>query len=142
MVEIKVSDSVRKKLLAFRDRNKKARWSRDLDPIEKQYNAVCLWADIGGASYLSFDGKGIYHNFDADEIIFLKSQVEMNQLLIYGSEKCPTLKQLLPQRPSDALECQSCSGRGFVKKDISKAIYKREDAISCNVCGGVGWCAT
>ena len=53
---------------------------------------------------------------------------ERTSALVIASKRMPELRQLLPERPSNATECPRCSGTGYFV-----------EGIVCPDCGALGW---
>jgi len=56
--------------------------------------------------------------------------------LVAGTERHPWLSELLPARPSAAVDCSPCQGRGRIRWNSAK------DVGFCDACGALGWLPT
>jgi hypothetical protein len=50
--------------------------------------------------------------------------------LVLGAEKWPQIAELLPARPTDAVDCSACRGAGMIP---------RPGGVICSKCHGLGW---
>lgn len=93
--------------------------------------------------YLDWSGAfGIRPNGDFFSFIYNKpygikkdyNQREINGVLFQGLKNYPELKELMPVRTSESIECNSCQGTGIAPLAEQLSISN----LIC-YCGGLGW---
>jgi hypothetical protein len=102
-----------------------------IDEEARGHDAIALMGTIGAIWMLRADGT--LWNADADFGIPLTPLAEEfhTRAIVAGVERFPWLAELLPVRPSDAVDCASCEGRGhFVVQD---------SRVLCPHCEALGW---
>jgi hypothetical protein len=108
--------------------------------IIEQENAFLLDPGMGPAMYLTRDGRVLIDSRGWDDSgIHEADEGEAVAAFVVGARKTgvTALLELLPDRPSDALDCETCNGRRSVSlgADISTG---RRGEILCFACGGHG----
>jgi hypothetical protein len=104
----------------------------------REHGAIPLWADMGGAVLLRPDGTVLEFEWD-DPSEHDPRKVDHPTwpvALVTGAERYPWLASvLLPIRPSNAVECPDCEGKG-------RRIYdgpNRRGTVYCATCNALGW---
>src|SRR5215471_425546 len=85
--------------------------------LSKDRSAVHICGSIGFDGYISPDGDifmEIYEVLSDEPSVIDRSRDAQVACLILGSETLPALAQLLPDRPSDAITCDTCKGAGWL----------------------------
>lgn len=113
--------------------------SSDPDPanlreVARQLNALPIYPDWSGCLVLRPDGTILFLDDSTGEATEEFDQKFRSVGLVYGSEKYPELKVLLPARPDDANTCEDCRGTGrwFFEEQVQSNIF-------CGQCSGLGW---
>jgi hypothetical protein len=107
----------------------------DLGRIVSQLDALPLMLDMGGAVAIRPDGEIISFVWDKEEDYQVENDRRIcNIALFAGSKKYPELKQLIPSRDQDDVECPHCNGTGTLSINADLGV----DNIVC-YCGGLGW---
>jgi len=86
-----------------------------------------MWADY----YLRPNGEVVIVGEDFDRPEIDSVYLEWNRLLpvlVWGSERYPELRELLPVRGQEAIDCRCRTHRLFV-----------DNRLRCLECGGIGW---
>jgi hypothetical protein len=99
-----------------------------IDEEARTHGAIAVMGAVGMTWGLRPDGS--FWMFDADFDVPLEplpADCE-TQALVWGARRFPWLAQLLPVRASQALDCASCSGTGFMSA-----------TWMCPRCSGLGW---
>lgn len=105
----------------------------------KEFNerlGFLLTAGPGGGCYLSADGEAwilrIAWNDDEEDTI---ERVEDGPLKVgmvaIGAEQAPELREWLPRRAADAIDCDVCKATGYLPPPYS--------SVQCVKCCGLGW---
>jgi len=95
--------------------------------------------DWGGCYGVRPDGEIVVLDFNQDEPYELEPETEpriCRMVLFQGSKKYPELSELVPTRPTDAVNCKSCNGTGI--EPMNQKLGFDEERIVC-WCGGLGW---
>ena len=100
-----------------------AAWLRDQD-------AVYLYGTLGSEAVLLRDGRVWIWVEDEAGAEGGREATASERLtaLVLGAESSPEIRELLPQRPLDAVHCAGCEGSGRIFTQIV-----------CPECSGVGW---
>ncbi len=95
-----------------------------------QYNALPLMGTIGAVWLLRADGS--LWTVDSDFGIPLQPLPDAFHVtaLVAGTERYPWLRELLPSRPPEAVECTDCNGGGGVRS---------QNTVFCPACNALGW---
>ena len=115
----------------------------NLREIVAKFRILPLYLDWSGGWAISSDGEVI--SFLYEEPFDLKVEDDTricNMVLFQGSKKYPELRSLVPERPSNAVECPHCKGAGtpgeireYAKEKGKESLL---DVMVC-YCGGLGW---
>jgi len=93
--------------------------------------ALPVLLDIGGCYSVRPSGQVISFGWDTPDDIQVETSSRIRNLAIYqGSKKYPELREFIPIRPTDAVTCPHCEGKGELLIPL--------DNLVC-YCGGVGW---
>ena len=106
--------------------------------LSKDRSAVHICGSIGYDCYISPDGDIFMETYDfGDEppVVDRSSRAQI-ECLVLGSEYMPALAQLFPERPSDAVTCDTCKGIGWLHRGVLGP-----QGILCHDCSGLGWVA-
>jgi len=107
----------------------------DLGRVVSKLNALPLMLDMGGALAIRPDGQIISFCWDKEEDYQVENDRRIcNIALFAGSKKYPELKQLIPSKSQDDVECPHCKGTGIDPFSVELGV----DNIVC-YCGGLGW---
>jgi len=98
------------------------------------YGALPLLADLGGCWFLRADGVFLEVRWDENE-----DRPEMLNhtpvaALVVGAERYPWLRELIPARPANAIDCPDCGGVGKV---FVAGIDNQ--GFLCAKCNVLGW---
>lgn len=94
-------------------------------------NALPLYLDIGGCYSVRPSGEIISFEWDTEDEVQVETRPLIRNLaLCQGSKKYPELREFIPSKPVDAVECPQCRGKGELPAPLNRVI--------CS-CGGVGW---
>lgn len=95
-----------------------------------RYNALPLFGTIGEVWLLRADGS--LWRADSDMGLALEPLPEdlHTIALVAGTERYAWLRDLLPSRPAEAIDCTVCHGLG--RRGIDNAFF-------CQPCGALGW---
>jgi hypothetical protein len=102
--------------------------------LERRLQAYHIWGTIGLDFFLTREGSilrftpGKVPDEDEGTVEKLEQEVEVNAALTAATPYIPELGELLPKRPSTAIDCPICHGAG------NTGIY-----IICERCSSVGW---
>jgi hypothetical protein len=109
------------------------------DEITRAYDAFLLDAGLGPATYLTTDGRVLWHD---DGWGVKGTRAEALAAVSAGVHKAglAQLSDLLPEKPSDAVDCVDCAGTGRFDAhgqlmDASGVVF----SVVCVTCAGVGW---
>jgi hypothetical protein len=108
----------------------KLQWSRER---ATRHQALPLYGDKGGWVLLRPSGELIQVPLDEDfgQIAEpVKELLLQTVALVAGAQKYPELRELIPVRPADAVECAQCNGTG--RMPSFPTVY-------CGKCGALGW---
>ena len=100
-----------------------------------RHNALPLYIDWTHSYGLRVDGTVVLFSTDSEEETMQEEGDERlrNFALYVGAQKYPEIAPLVPTRPSDAIDCKYCKGRGrFQVEGIDPNV------LVC-FCGGLGW---
>lgn len=99
-----------------------------VDNEAARYGGLSLMGTIGAVWLLRPDGTLWEVDDDSGRpLVPLAEQFHITAL-VAGTQRHPWLRELLPSRPSDAVECDTCGGQGM----IANAAY-------CSHCSALGW---
>jgi hypothetical protein len=96
------------------------------------HRALPLFGTIGEVWLLRADGSLWRADSDAGLALEPLPQSLRTMALVAGAQRYTWLRDLLPSRPADAIDCTSCGGVGRLGS---------ERAVFCDACGALGWCA-
>jgi hypothetical protein len=100
--------------------------------------ALPLYEDLGGCIAIRPDGELIFVESNVD---WSKPNVSARELepmwrtiaLASGSRRYPELRELLPPRGAEDIDCPDCAGTGRLREPPTRA------GLICSACHGVGW---
>jgi hypothetical protein len=109
-------------------------WARSPDVIHlaEMHGFLPLLADMGGVAGLTPDGSVIELAWDDLVPRPVASRRWRDLSLLRAIKRYPELRAIVPARPAEARDCESCGGTGVVK------INGQPIRATC-VCGGLGW---
>ncbi len=100
-------------------------------PFINRPNAFML---TGGPSYCSYlDADGNVWNVDLwdDSLHLVENGARKVGLIAIAADRVPGLKQWLPRRPTDAVDCAICHASGWLPPPMPH--------VQCPECFGMGW---
>lgn len=101
--------------------------------IAQELGVLLLFLDMGICFGINENGEILSFHFDGEFEPYIEKDARNINIAIYqGSKLYPELKQLLENKPKDALECPYCNGTGLENEE------NEETPIVC-YCGGLGW---
>jgi len=104
-----------------------------LRQVTSRSHVLPLLLDMGGCFAVHPNGQMISFCWDTPDELRVEADPRIRNMAIYaGSEKYPALREFVPTRPTDAVQCPYCQGKG--KPPESGLI----DNLRC-YCGGLGW---
>jgi hypothetical protein len=105
-----------------------------VDAIAKRHGAIPLLADMGGALLLRPDGAMLELLWDAEDSP-TPAPLDQEPLgWVAGAERYEWLAALIPPRPTGAVDCTACSGKGKIA--VQGATRGR---VFCGACRALGW---
>jgi hypothetical protein len=102
---------------------------------------VWLHTDLGPSFFLTRSGRVLVTDaFEADAPPREATIDEASAALVLGSRNlaAPQLLELLPQKPTDALQCTRCDGTRWWTLP-GRDVKGNEVTIICPMCCGRGW---
>jgi hypothetical protein len=109
----------------------------DLRKLASELSVLPMMLDMGGCYAIRPDGEIISFSWDEPFKLDIEKDARIQRLVLAsGVKKYPELKNLLPTRPDEAIECSSCNGTG-VDRFVAEHGLDPE-TIVC-FCGGLGW---
>lgn len=101
-----------------------------------RYNALPLYGTLGQVWLLRTDGT--FWMADSDFGLELQPLPEKAHVsaLVYGAERYPFLRPLIPIRPADAASCTACAAEGLV---VLESVIPAGAKTACCECHGLGW---
>lgn len=91
--------------------------------------------DMGGVMALRSSGEVVSFSWDEPDRLKIEGDVRVRNLVFFQAAiKFPELKPLVPDRPADVRECESCRGTGIVTGLPNNLVTD----VIC-YCGGLGW---
>ena len=114
----------------------RADWSGSPQVIEvaERHQLLPLSADLGGVVGLLRDGRIVEIGWDDNAPAAIDDARRCDISLLLGAKRYSELGALIPQRSSDADNCEVCGGTGgLVLRGESLA------QLTCGNCGGLGW---
>jgi len=94
--------------------------------------AFPLLADVGGCCLLRPDGEFLQIAWDTSEDSPTVLGTIPLAALVVGAERFPWLRELVPVRSPQAIDCQTCAGTGKIRRgEVS--------GILCGDCSVLGW---
>lgn len=117
--------------------------AKELYPASLSEDGKALLVDgsIGYGCYVSADGDIFMETYElgTDEpSVFDRSRKAQIAVLVLGSRTLPKLAEMLPKRPSDALDCTTCNGIGWLHQELFRERFD-SNGILCPDCSGLGW---
>ncbi|MEP6902061.1 MAG: hypothetical protein ABJA66_09940 [Actinomycetota bacterium] len=109
----------------------------DLRKIAAELNVLPLYLDWSGAFGIRLNGE--FFSFSYEKPYKIKTdynQREINGILFQSLKKYPDLRELMPLRTINSIECSSCNGTGI--EPMNEKLGFAEERIVC-YCGGLGW---
>jgi hypothetical protein len=112
------------------------------DQEVRRYNGLPIAYDMWVAIFLTPDGELFALDMIGPEAERLPIRMLWQQLvyLNMATEYFPELAAALPARPSDAIDCPDCAGRGSI--DNRTASGSGSATWPCRHCGAMGWRAS
>lgn len=107
------------------------------DPVEAEYDAFCLYPELGPAFYLTADGRVLEDGRGWDNSPLQEATDDMaSATLVIGAQLMgiPALLDLVPPPPTDAVVCPMCKGTRWAKPAPN---FPGE--LICLSCWGRGW---
>jgi hypothetical protein len=104
--------------------------------LEIRLGAYHIWGTIGTDLFITRQGKllrfvaGKDLDEDTGSVEELNNDIEINAALTAAKSDVPELEELLPDAPTDAIECPECHGIG-----------RRGILTTCRTCNSLGWIA-
>jgi hypothetical protein len=109
----------------------------DLRKLAADLNVLPMFLDMGGCYGIRPNGEIVSFSWDEPYKLDTENDPRIwNIVLFQGAKKYPGLKELVPVRSPDSIECPHCSGTG-VNQGL-KELGLSSDVIVC-YCGGIGW---
>lgn len=104
-----------------------AKWAAQYHVLPTMVDWTAFWG-------LRPDGEILLIPTEEEGEAQIESDVRVRRMALFqGARKYPELKQLVPSRPTDALDCRHCEGRGQINPPGVEP-----GTIIC-FCGGLGW---
>jgi hypothetical protein len=102
-----------------------------LRQIVSRMNALPLFLDMGGCIAASPGGEIISFLWDEPLVIRVETCPRIRNLALFQvSKKYSALREFIPPRPEDAVNCPHCKGKGELPAPMNKVVC---------YCGGVRW---
>jgi hypothetical protein len=100
----------------------------------REYGAIALMGTIGSTWLLRPDGELFDVDSDFEKPLTPLAEEFHVTAIVAGCERYPWLRELLPRRPANALDCPRCGGGGVIKaaEDLGSGVF-------CCVCDALGW---
>jgi len=95
--------------------------------VASRFEALPVYADMGGTFFITPSLQILIMRHDEGAVSEECSPEWRLVALVAAVERYPELRQLLPTRPSGALDCSVCAGTG------------RLLSARCGSCFGLGW---
>ena len=109
----------------------------DLRRLAAELNVLPMFLDFGGCYGIRPNGEIVSFSWDEPYKLDVENDPRIwNIVLFQGAKKYPELKELIPTRPPDAVECSDCKGTGIFQGLAEHGIVPQN--IVC-YCGGIGW---
>ena len=94
--------------------------------IASRFEALPVYSDMGGTLFITTSLQILMRSDDG--AVSEESSPQWKLVaLVAAAERFPELKELVPSRPSNALDCSLCAGAGCVS------------GFRCGACFGLGW---
>ena len=104
-----------------------------LRQVASRSHVLPLWLDMGGCFAVHPSGQMVSFGWDTPGELRVEAEPRIrNMAICVGSEKYPALREFIPTRPIDAVQCPHCQGKG--KPPEVEFIHN----LVC-YCGGLGW---
>ena len=106
-----------------------------LDPLRThaaRLSALPIGVDIWSDYYLRSDGQVVIVGEDLDNPdvgSVYSDRLRVLSVLVWGSERYPELRELLPERQTSAIDCMC----------LQRPDLFEPGKLICSICGGVGW---
>jgi hypothetical protein len=106
----------------------------DVHAVVETTGTLPVYRDIGGTLFLRPDGEilGCDHDSDGPPVPQNDPAWRITALVV-AAEKFPDLAVFLPDRPSLAVDCAACDGRGHI------TVPEIDKEFLCEKCCGLGW---
>ncbi len=109
----------------------------DLRKIAAELNVLPMFLDMGGCYGIRPNGEIVSFSWDEPYKLEVENDPRIwNLVLFQGAKKYPELKELVPIRSPDSVECPHCKGTGIIHGLVEHGISPQN--IVC-YCGGIGW---
>jgi hypothetical protein len=92
-----------------------------------RFEALPVYSDMGGTLFITPSLQVLVMRSDEGSLSEERSSEWRLVALVAAAERFASLKQLLPSRPSAAVDCSVCAGTG------------RLMGVRCGTCLGLGW---
>jgi hypothetical protein len=117
--------------------------SNNLREIVAKFRILPLSLHWGGGWAIRTDGEVVFFSYDEPHELKIEDDTRIrNMALFQGSKKYPELKEYVPERLSNAVDCPHCKGTGIPAeiREYAKESGKEHllDTLVC-YCGGLGW---
>src|ERR1051325_6294012 len=86
----------------------------DLRKLAAELNLLPMFLDVGGCYSIRPNGEIVSFPWDEPHKVDVENDPRIrNIVLCQGAKKYPELEELIPTRPTDAVECPDCKGTGI-----------------------------
>jgi hypothetical protein len=109
--------------------------SYHIDWEAKQHGAIALMGTIGSTWLLRPDGSLLDVDSDFGKPLQPLPEDLHVTAIVAGCERYPWLRELLPARPDDAIDCPQCLGRG----QLHASGAEDQHGVFCPACQALGW---
>ena len=109
----------------------------ELRKIAGDLSVLPLFLDMGGCYCIRPNGEIVSFLWDKPDKLDVETNTRIQNIVLFqGAKKYPELKELLPVRLPDAIECPHCKGTGTLQGLAEHGVTLKN--IVC-YCGGIGW---
>lgn len=97
-------------------------------------NVLPILIDWTGFYGLNPDGEIYFIDTETGNAPILEERFRYKTIALFqGGKKYPELRELIPERPIEAVDCKHCMGKGTIE------IEGIDPGILVCYCGGTGW---
>jgi len=115
------------------------RTERGADNVEREHDAFLLDPGLGPGQYLSSDGRILWDD-DGWSVAATRRDAFAAILCGVWKTKIERLRELLPPRPDDAVDCEMCGSTGeYNAGGLMRDVNGNVISIICPTCAGLGW---